>query len=127
MIFSWASSCVSVLNELWPYKCIRVTAIQSETNFSVSKLFKYEPSILMRILRSRVSWPNLFRIIDFSLFMQEKPRWQIIMQLATNPVDPSRADGGARPSYSPLMCQKIDKINYHSPSFTQVRKPKICI
>ena len=49
--FSSASSCGSVLDELRPFKCLQVKAesIQSETNFSVSKLAKDGPSILICI------------------------------------------------------------------------------
>ena len=49
--FLSASSRVSVQDELWPFTCLEVTtdSIQSETNFSPSKLSKYGPSILTRI------------------------------------------------------------------------------
>ena len=58
MTFSLASSCVFVPNELWPFKCLKVTvdSLQSEKTFSVSKLSHDGPSILMR---SRVYSPNL--------------------------------------------------------------------
>ena len=81
--FSSASSCVSVLDELWPFKCLEVAtdSSQSETNFSVSKLSKDRLSILMRIIPSRVSSPNLIHSTDFSLFMQEKPRSQTAVLL----------------------------------------------
>ena len=64
--FSLASSCVSVLNELWPFKCLKVTAdsLQWEKRFSVSKLPNDGPSISMR---SRVSSPNLVCSTYFSL------------------------------------------------------------
>ena len=66
MTFSLASSCVSVLNELWQFKCLKVTAdsLQSEKHSSVSKLPNDEPSILML---SSMSSPNLVCSTDFSI------------------------------------------------------------
>ena len=59
----------SVLDELQPFKYLRVTAdsIQSETNFEVSKLSKNRPSILMRIIWSMLSSPNLVCSTDFTV------------------------------------------------------------
>ena len=44
-------------------------------------LSKNEPSILMHIVWSRVSAPNLVRSTDSSLFIQEKPCSQLVVLL----------------------------------------------